>query len=92
MAEEAVKNGDATNGNTKAVTFTAMKTQLFVEAPKANDAVLFYKAAFGAEEVNRVSQPKRKADQDLPLVISAEIKLGGTTIIVSDLSDDSSSP
>lgn len=92
MAEEAVKNGDATNENCKAVTFSAMKTQLFVEAPKANDAVLFYKAAFGAEEVNRVSQPKRKADQELPLVISAEIKLAGTTIIVSDLSDYSSAP
>ncbi|KAK1398078.1 Early tobacco anther 1 [Heracleum sosnowskyi] len=92
MAEEAVKNGDATNGSTKAVTFSAMKMQLFVEAPKANDAVLFYKAAFGAEEVNRVSQPKRKADQELPLVISAEIKLGGTTIIVSDISDDSPAP
>lgn len=91
MAEEAVKNGDATNGNSKAGTILAMKTQLFVEAPKASDAVLFYKAAFGAEEVNRVSQPKRKADQELPLVISAEIKLAGTTIIVSDISDSDDS-
>ncbi|XP_021978082.1 uncharacterized protein At5g48480 isoform X2 [Helianthus annuus] len=83
---------DATNGAAPAapqVTFTALKPQVFVEASKVNDAVAFYKAAFGAEEVNRVSNPKRKADQELPLLLSAEIKLGSSTILISDLADDS---
>ncbi|XP_009758474.1 uncharacterized protein At5g48480 [Nicotiana sylvestris] len=95
MAEE-VQNGGAENGAAKAVTvtFTAMKPQLIVEAPKAGDAVQFYKAAFGAEEVNRVNHPKRKAEQELPLILSAELKLGSTTFLVSDsdLTDDSSAP
>ncbi|MGV7468006.1 hypothetical protein PJI21_28915, partial [Mycobacterium kansasii] len=57
--------GEATNGGAEtavaAVAFTAMKTQLVVEAPKAADAVAFYKAAFGAEEVSRAMHSKRKA-------------------------------
>lgn len=71
------------------VTFTALKPQVFVEASKVNDAVAFYKAAFGAEEVNRVSHPKRKADQELPLLFSVEIKLGSSTVLISD---DSTAP
>ncbi|KAJ9565020.1 hypothetical protein OSB04_000986 [Centaurea solstitialis] len=86
MATEAT-NGAA--GEVPPVTFTALKPQVFVESSKANDAVAFYKAAFGAEEVNRVTHPKRKADQDLPLLLSAEIKLGSSTILISDLADDS---
>lgn len=82
---------ESTNG-APAVTFTVMKPQVFVEASKANDAVAFYKAAFGAEEVNRVNHPKRKADQEIPIVLSAEIKLGATSFLVSDLVDDSSAP
>ncbi|KAJ9548823.1 hypothetical protein OSB04_021366 [Centaurea solstitialis] len=76
----------------KAVTFSALKPQLFVESSKAADAVAFYKAAFGAEEVNRVSHPKRKADQELPILLSAEIKLGNASILISDLTDDSTAP
>ncbi|KAK3001860.1 hypothetical protein RJ639_022129 [Escallonia herrerae] len=91
MATE-VHNGDAVNGGSKAVTFSALKPQLFVEAPKAADAVQFYKAAFGAEEGVRVMHPKRKADQELPLVLSAELKLGSSAFLVSDLTDDSSAP
>ena len=49
MIEHAVKNGDATKGNAQAMAFTTMKPMLFVEAPKANDIVWFYKSAFGAE-------------------------------------------
>lgn len=78
MAQEI----DAHNGIT--TTFSAMKTQLFIKATKANDAVEFYKAAFGAEEINRVTRPKRKADQELPLVISAELKIGDSIFVVSD--------
>lgn len=91
MATEATNGAGETNGAAaeKTVTFTSLKPQLFVEASKASDAVAFYKAAFGAEEVNRISHPKRKADQELPLLLSAEIKLGSSSILISDLSDDS---
>lgn len=60
-------------------------------APKGNDAVQFYKADFGAEEVIRVNHPKRKAEQELPLILAAELKLGSCTFIVSDLTDEGSS-
>ncbi|KAK6937887.1 Glyoxalase-like domain, group 6 [Dillenia turbinata] len=83
-----VQNG----GSEKAVTFFSVKPQLIVEAPKATDAVQFYKAAFGAEEVNRSLHPKRKADQDLPLILSAELKLGSSVILISDQVDDSLTP
>lgn len=89
MAEEAVKNGDA-HDVSKTVSFSAFKPQMFVEEGKVGDAVHFYKAAFGAQEVNHVTQTKRKADQELPLVVSAELKLGSTIFLVSDLSDHSS--
>lgn len=91
MAAEDVKNGTTTKANTQ-VAFSSLKPMVYVEAQKANDAVLFYKTAFGAEEVNRVSQPKRKADQELPVVVSAEIKVAGSTFIVKDLSDDTPAP
>ncbi|KAK6940447.1 Glyoxalase-like domain, group 6 [Dillenia turbinata] len=80
-----VQNG----GSEKAGTFLAVKPQLIVEAPKAADAVQFYKAAFGAEEVNRCLHPKRKADQELPLILSAELKLGSSVILIADQVDDS---
>ncbi|KAL8026901.1 hypothetical protein ABFX02_14G060100 [Erythranthe guttata] len=96
MAEEAQTTGvvvAAENGSKSSpVVFAAVKPWLVVEAPKANDAVQFYKAAFGAEEVSRVNHPKRKAEHDLPLVLSAELKLGSSSIVVSDLTDDSSAP
>ncbi|GAB4841509.1 hypothetical protein Ancab_022225 [Ancistrocladus abbreviatus] len=90
MAQE-VENG-VENGATKVVNFSALKPQLFVTAPKASDAVQFYKTAFGAEEVGRTMHPKRKAEQDQPLVLSADLKLGSSIFAVSDLSDDFASP
>ncbi|KAK6163975.1 hypothetical protein DH2020_000839 [Rehmannia glutinosa] len=93
MAEEVQNGAGADNGSkAAAVVFAAVKPWLVVEAPKGNDAVQFYKAAFGAEEVSRVNHPKRKAEQELPLVLSAELKLGSSTIVVSDLTDDDSAP
>ncbi|KAK9747834.1 hypothetical protein RND81_02G017500 [Saponaria officinalis] len=77
------------NGGAKAVTFSAFKPQLVVEAPKAVDAVAFYKAAFGAEEVSRVMHSKRKAEQELPLVLSADLKLCSSIFSVSDFAEDS---
>ncbi|XP_042040441.1 uncharacterized protein At5g48480-like isoform X2 [Salvia splendens] len=88
MAQEAHAISGAENGSSPAV-FTAVKSWLVVEAPKANEAVQFYKAAFGAEEVSRVNDPKRKAEQELPLIRSAELKIGSSIFVVSGLSDDS---
>lgn len=87
MAQPEVQNGAGVE--VKAVSFTAVKPQLVVEAPKASDAISFYKAAFGAEEVGRTLHPKRKADQEQPLILSAQLLLAGTTILISDSSDDS---
>ncbi|CAJ1778295.1 unnamed protein product [Sphenostylis stenocarpa] len=91
MAQQDVQNGVSENV-AAAVSFLAVKPQLFVEAPKANDAVLFYKTAFGAEEVTRALNPKRKADHELPLILSAELRIAGSSILVADLVDDSASP
>ncbi|WCJ37241.1 Lactoylglutathione lyase / glyoxalase I family protein [Euphorbia peplus] len=88
MAQQEVQNGGSDKAAAE-VTFTAVKPQLFVEAPKATEAVQFYKAAFGAVEAGRTTQPKRKADQELPHIISSQLQLAGTTILVSDLADDS---
>ncbi|EPS57806.1 hypothetical protein M569_17011 [Genlisea aurea] len=84
-----VENGAAAEheGEISKVVFTAVKPWLVVEDSKANDAVEFYKAAFGAEEVSRVNHPKRKAEQEVPLLLSAELKLGSSVIVVSDLTD-----
>ncbi|EEF35099.1 uncharacterized protein At5g48480 [Ricinus communis] len=88
MAQQDGQNGDSAKA-AAAVTFTAVNPQLLVEAPRANEAVQFYKVAFGAVETGRTTQPKRKAEQELPHIISAQLQLAGSTIIVSDLSDDS---
>ena len=39
----------------------------------------------------RVSCPKRKADQELPSLICAGIKIGSASVLVCDRSDDSES-
>ncbi|XP_022875212.1 uncharacterized protein At5g48480-like [Olea europaea var. sylvestris] len=89
MAE--VQNGTGAE-KAPAVAFMAVKPWLVVDAPKASDAVQFYKTAFGAEELSRVMHPKRKANQETPLVLSAELKLGSAIVVVSDLIDEDSSP
>lgn len=86
MAQSEAENG---GGAEKAVSFKAFKPQLLVEAPKSNDAVVFYKAAFGAEEVNRTVHPKRKAEQETPAILSAELSLSGFSFLVSDVCDGS---
>lgn len=89
MASETPQNGAVSETASPVVSFVAFKPQLFVEAPKANDAVVFYKNAFAAEEVSRALNPKRKADQELPLVLSAELKIAGASFLVADAVDDS---
>ena len=83
---EVQKVGEETEA---AVKFTAIKPQLMVEAPRAVDAVQFYKKAFGAVEAGRTVYPKRKAEQELPHILSAQLELAGSTILVSDIADDS---
>ncbi|CAK7349444.1 unnamed protein product [Dovyalis caffra] len=90
MAQEEGHNGGVEKADVE-VSFKALKPQLFVEATKANDAVQFYKAAFGAVETCRNTQPKRKAEQELPHIISAQLQLAGYTFVVSDLAEDSAS-
>ncbi|MBA0802752.1 hypothetical protein Gohar_013025 [Gossypium harknessii] len=87
MAQEEVQNGGPEK--VAEVSFTALKPQLMVEAPKAADAVLFYKSAFGAVEAGRTVYPKRKAEQEQPHVLSAQLELAGSTILVSDIADNS---
>lgn len=91
MAQQDAQNG-ASETTAPAVSFAALKPQLFVEAPKANEAVTFYKNAFGAEEVSRTLNPKRKADQEIPHVLSAELKIAGSLFLVADSLDDSATP
>ncbi|CAL9122304.1 unnamed protein product [Musa textilis] len=69
------------------VALLGFKPQLVVPGMKAEAAVQFYKAAFGAEEIGRVAHPKRKAEQECPLILSAELKIGSSLILVSDCFD-----
>ncbi|KAK9684814.1 hypothetical protein RND81_10G234600 [Saponaria officinalis] len=85
-------NNDTKTATTTATTvvFSSFKPQLVVEPPKAADAVAFYKAAFGAEEVSRDMHPKRKAEQETPLILSAQLKLAHSVFSVSDYTHDDS--
>ncbi|KAL5798294.1 hypothetical protein ACOSQ2_003114 [Xanthoceras sorbifolium] len=87
--QEVQNGGVAEKAAAAAVTFSALKPQLLVEAPKATDAVQFYKNAFGAVETGRSMHTKRKAEQELPLILSAQLQIGGFSFLVSDLADDS---
>ncbi|OMO74597.1 hypothetical protein COLO4_26572 [Corchorus olitorius] len=87
MAQHEVQNGGAKEA--VEVKFTAVKPHLMVEAAKAVDAVQFYKTAFGAVESGRNVYPKRKAEQDLPHIVSSHLELAGSTILVSGVAEDS---
>eukprot|EP01018_Ginkgo_biloba_P006320 Gb_00416 [translate_table: standard] len=98
MAEEKVaaasevENGKGQqgkeNGASKQLTFSVLKPHLIVEAPHAVDAIQFYKRAFGAEEVARSHHPKRKADQELPLILHAHLKFGAAELMVCDEAEE----
>ncbi|KAF3780322.1 Uncharacterized protein EJ110_NYTH39487 [Nymphaea thermarum] len=92
MASDGVdyQNGDGADiGASKAVSFSSLRPKLVVQAPRAAEAVAFYKSAFGAEEVQRSNHPKRKADQELPLILYSHLCLGAVELLVSDETDDS---
>ncbi|KAJ0054218.1 hypothetical protein Pint_03080 [Pistacia integerrima] len=90
--QEVQNGGGATEKAAAPAVFTALKPQLLVEAPKASDAVQFYKSAFGAVENGRTMQSKRKAEQELPLILSVQLEIGGSTILISDAADDPAVP
>ncbi|OVA08684.1 Glyoxalase-like domain [Macleaya cordata] len=83
----------ADNGSTtKTVNFFSLKPKIVVHGSKAADAIQFYKAAFGAEELAREIHPKRKAEQELPLILCAELKVGSSVFQVCDKVDGSVAP
>lgn len=86
MAQEGAENG----AMAAAACIAGFKAQLVVPAMKADEAVNFYKVAFGAEELKRASHPKRKAEQELPSILCAELKIGSSSLLVCDQTEDSS--
>ncbi|XP_004136370.1 uncharacterized protein At5g48480 [Cucumis sativus] len=82
---------DVQNGVEKTLSFKAFKPQLLLQAPKATDAVDFYKAAFAAEELNRTLHSKRKAEQETPAILSVELRVSDFSLLVSNVFDDSAS-
>ncbi|CAN6446958.1 unnamed protein product [Victoria cruziana] len=87
--EDCMNGSAAENGSLKAPVFSALRPKLVVQSPKAADAVAFYKAAFGAEEVERSNHPKRKAEQDLPLILFSRLRLGPVELLVADETEES---
>lgn len=92
MAQENVavvaENGKGNGAAAKLPTFSALKPHLIVEAPHAADAISFYKRAFGAEEIAKSHHPKRKADQELPLILHAHLKFGAVEVLVCDEAEE----
>uniref|UniRef100_A0A0D6R282 VOC domain-containing protein n=1 Tax=Araucaria cunninghamii TaxID=56994 RepID=A0A0D6R282_ARACU len=72
----------------KALSYSVLRPHLIVEAPRAADAIQFYKRAFGAEEVAKSLHPKRKADQELPLILHAHLKFGAAEVMVCDEAEE----
>ncbi|KAH7365660.1 hypothetical protein KP509_18G040200 [Ceratopteris richardii] len=78
----------ATNGK-QACVYNACIPHLVVDAPRAADAISFYKRAFGAEEVAKTLH-KRKADQEMPLILHAHLKFGSAEIMLCDKVEETS--
>lgn len=66
------------------ITYGSVTPYLMIQAPKAAEALAFYKKAFGAEEVEKVFVPKRKAEQEEPLIRHAHLRFGETNIFLAD--------
>ena len=90
MADQEVQNGGAekATAEAKGKTTSDLIVELAVEAPKAEDAVQFYKAVFGTVEIERATHPKRKADQERPLLLSALLQFGNSKVMVNDRLED----
>ncbi|KAK1303850.1 hypothetical protein QJS10_CPB11g00157 [Acorus calamus] len=59
----AVESGVAAAARAAVV---SVKTRLMVAEGKADETVKFYKAVFGAEELNRISYPKKEGGPGAP--------------------------
>nr|ABK22759.1 unknown [Picea sitchensis]ABR16723.1 unknown [Picea sitchensis]ACN40534.1 unknown [Picea sitchensis]ACN41042.1 unknown [Picea sitchensis] len=92
MSQENVpavaENGKGNGAAAKLPTFSTLKPHLIVEAPHAADAISFYKRVFGAEEIAKSHHPKRKADQELPLILHAHLKFGSAEVMVCDEAEE----
>ncbi|KAG6540131.1 hypothetical protein Mapa_018516 [Marchantia paleacea] len=86
-ATDHVENGSRNKGH-HAVSFSHVKPHLVIQAPKAAEAIVFYKAAFGAEEVTKTVHAKRKAEQEQPLILHAHLKFGDTEILIFDETEE----
>ncbi|KAH6783625.1 hypothetical protein C2S52_008584 [Perilla frutescens var. hirtella] len=58
-----------------------------VEAPKTNGIVLFSNETFGEKEVSHFNHLKRKAEQELHLTLSVELKIRSSIIVITNLTD-----
>ncbi|KAH7442947.1 hypothetical protein KP509_02G009300 [Ceratopteris richardii] len=76
------------NGKQASCVYKVCIPQLVIEAPRAADAISFYKRAFGAEEVAKTLH-KRKAGQELPLILHAHLKFGSAEIMLCDEVEES---
>ncbi|KAG6548393.1 hypothetical protein Mapa_009879 [Marchantia paleacea] len=63
---EHIGNGSRSKAVHHGVSFSHVKPHLVIQASKASEAIVFYKAAFGAEEVTKTVHAKRKAEQEQP--------------------------
>eukprot|EP00249_Psilotum_nudum_P032007 c47097_g1_i1 orf=260-820(-) len=61
--------------------------RLVVQAPRATEAMHFYKRAFGAKEVFKPLHAKRKAEQEQPLLLHAQLKFGKAEFMICDESE-----
>ncbi|CAM6093719.1 unnamed protein product [Calypogeia fissa] len=72
------------------ITYGLVTAYLLIQAPKAAEALVFYKKAFGAEEVDKIYSPKRKAEQEEPLIRHAHVRIGETNIFLADEPEEAS--
>jgi uncharacterized glyoxalase superfamily protein PhnB len=79
-----VENGKGNGEAAKLSTFSTLKPHLIVEAPHAADAISFYKHVFGVEEIAKSHHSKRKADQELPLILHTHLKFSSMEVMVCD--------
>jgi hypothetical protein len=79
-----VKNGKGNGAAAKMPTFSTLKPHLIV----ATDAISFYQRVFGAEEIDKSHHSKRKADQELPLILHTHLKFISAEVLVCDEAEE----